>query len=276
MVKTVVVEEHNEAFFVWHWAKNQGLIPSRDNYLLHIDEHADMSAPRLRQSIKDLNGDFIDVVAFTYRELSISSFIIPAVYQGLINEIYWAKQMHKGTEKKERVEFVRSYNSQGKFMIRMLCKGEDVEKISTIEDDDRKQLKIYLGAEDDIPEQREVLLDEEYERFTSDKYHALRFVGPRFEAKEADGQFYYEINETDEIYTPKLKTDEGSIAVRVQELIDSLKAKDIQPQLISLCRSKISGYTPEDQCEFIQELLVNGLDSIYDMDICHIEDILKG
>ena len=186
-------------------------------------------------------------------------------------------------------------------MIRMPCKGkEEVKKISTIEDDDRKQFKIHLGAEEDIPEQREVLLDidldyfsaierpseyqslriaitrEEYERFTSDKYHSLRFVGPRFEAKEADGQFYYEINEADEIYAAKLKTDEGSIAVRVQELIDSLKAKDIQPQLISLCRSKISGYTPEGQCEFIQELLVNGLDSIYDMDICHVEGILRG
>lgn len=60
-----------------------------------------MSVPRLRKSIKDLNGDFIDVIDFTYRELSISSFIIPAVYQGLINEVYWAKQKHKGTKKKK-------------------------------------------------------------------------------------------------------------------------------------------------------------------------------
>ena len=296
MVKTVVVEEHHEAFIVWHWAKNQGLIPSRDNYLLHIDEHADMFPPRLRQSLKELSDDFAEVVAFTYRELTVASFIIPAVYQGLINQIYWAKQKHKGVKKKERAELVHSCNSEGKFMAREPYNNVFQGLMSTAKDG--KLLKSYLGAEEDMPEQQEVLLDidldyfsaiefpheyqsrrieitrEEYERFIGDKYHFMRLTGPRCEAREIEGQFYYEINATDEIYPSRLKIDEDLIAARVQELIDSLKAKDIRPQLISVCRSKLSGYTPADQCEFIEELLMNGLSHIYDMDICHVEDIL--
>ena len=298
MVKTVVLEEHHEAFIAWHWAKNQGLIPSRNNYLLHIDEHADMFPPRLRRSVRDLTGDLADVVAFTYRELTIASFIIPAVYQGLINQIYWVRQKHKGIKKKERAEFVHSCNSEGKFMAREPYNNVFQGLMNTAKDG--KLLKSYLGAEEDMPEQQEVLLDidldyfstiefpheyqsrrieitrEEYERFIGDKYHFMRLTGPRCEAREIEGQFYYEINATDEIYPSRLKIDEDSIAARVQELIASLKAKDIRPQLISVCRSKISGYTPEDQCEFIEELLMNGLGNIYDMDICHVEDILAG
>ena len=92
-IKTFIIEEHNEAFFIWNYAVNKKIINSEKNILVHVDEHLDMGTPRLYTSIFDLNSDMKAVLDFSYNELSINAFIIPAVFQGIINKIYWIKKI---------------------------------------------------------------------------------------------------------------------------------------------------------------------------------------
>jgi len=45
-IKTFIIEEHHEAFFVWNYAVLNNLLPAKGNNLFHIDEHSDMGTPR--------------------------------------------------------------------------------------------------------------------------------------------------------------------------------------------------------------------------------------
>ena len=94
-IKTFIVEEHNEAFYIWKYAIAEGLLRPSGNCLLHVDEHSDMGTPRFNTSIKKLNGNMADVKAFTYKELGIADFIIPAVYLDIFNRVFWVKQQHR-------------------------------------------------------------------------------------------------------------------------------------------------------------------------------------
>lgn len=61
------------------------------NTLLHVDEHSDMSLPRLHRSIRRIGN----AVEFTYSQLDIGNFIWPAVYQGIFNRVLWLKRRHR-------------------------------------------------------------------------------------------------------------------------------------------------------------------------------------
>jgi hypothetical protein len=50
-VKTVplyILEEHHEAFLIWNYARQKGIIPEINNSLFHFDSHSDMGIPFLR------------------------------------------------------------------------------------------------------------------------------------------------------------------------------------------------------------------------------------
>ena len=88
-----IVEEHHEAFFVWNYCINKELIQPSQNCLLHVDFHSDFNIPKLTSSIDTLNGSLQRIFDFTYNELSISDFIIAAVYQEIFNQVIWIDQI---------------------------------------------------------------------------------------------------------------------------------------------------------------------------------------
>jgi len=87
-IKTFIIEEHHEAFFVWNYAVLNNLLPAKGNNLFRIDEHSDMETPRFNLSIHELNGDLTLLENFTYNELNIGNFILPIIYQELFNKVY--------------------------------------------------------------------------------------------------------------------------------------------------------------------------------------------
>ena len=89
----LIVEEHHEAFFVWNYCINKELIQPSQNCLLHVDFHSDFNIPKLTSSIDTLNGSLQRIFDFTYNELSISDFIIAAVYQEIFNQVIWIDQI---------------------------------------------------------------------------------------------------------------------------------------------------------------------------------------
>ena len=50
-IPLVAFEEHYEAFFVWHHARDAGWLAESKNILLHVDEHADLRLPLSREQL---------------------------------------------------------------------------------------------------------------------------------------------------------------------------------------------------------------------------------
>ena len=90
-VPLIVIEEHHEAFFVWHRAICNGWMKPAGNTLLHLDEHHDLSVPVLRTPLRALRTPE-EVARFTYGELGIGSFIWPAVYTGVFEQFFWMRR----------------------------------------------------------------------------------------------------------------------------------------------------------------------------------------
>ncbi len=291
MIPVYIVEEHHEAFLVWNYAIHQQKIPACCNILLHVDEHSDMGTPRFNRSIHSLNGDFESLKAFTFSELNIAGFITPAIYKGIFNKVYWIRQKHR-TQKQNRTRmYVRSYNQSGM----RLMSGRMANLKSTIEDADRKEFDYYLRVADNLPKREDIILDidldyfscsgnpnenqeiyveiteDEYLKFKSNRYHRLNFCHPgRIEAVTKDDKFYYVLNNFREVYPAETLVDKSTIKTRVESFVTSLKKSIINPIIISICRSRHSGYTPPDQWEFIESSLLNALASGYDI---HFEDM---
>ena len=128
------------------------MIPKKRNILLHIDEHSDLAAPRCKQSILDLKT-LGDIRSFTYTNLKIGNFIVPAVYQGLVGSIYWVKQQHEASKSYQR--YVRSFNAQGKRLkvIKSIPEGIDLTN------DDVQIFEVHKQEAKDLDCPKEVILE---------------------------------------------------------------------------------------------------------------------
>lgn len=289
-VPLFVTEEHNEAFLVWHFAVREGLLPVRGNVLLHVDQHSDMRAPRLHQSVPELDAHFGEIVRFTYHELDIESFIAPACLQGLFERVEWLQRDELPATWRFSVSSLRGERQV--LAVRKQMPGEEQPPEGAWLTWCTRRLDgpglapsgagggVVLGIDldyfscDDALNRRasiEITRDE-LEAFLGNPYHPLR-LGNRFRSRVEDGRCFLDYNSFEErLVSPHRATDE-EIAERVRGLIEFLAAHRLRPQLIHVTRSRHSGFTPEDQWQRIEELLLGGLHSLYDVRMVSIDDL---
>lgn len=281
-----VIEEHHEAFRVWHQAIAEGYMPSEGNCLLHVDEHDDMEGGQFRESLLFLNGDLKKVEKFTYEELNIANFIIPACYCGIVNRIYWVRQNRKTAGESTRM-YVRSYNQAGKKLI--FGKARPLGESCAIYD--RRLFDYSFISVEAMPSLKKVILDidldyfscvrnprvsnetkieitkDEYDSFILNRYHRLNYLGlTKVEAICEEEKCYYVINNFEEVYPSDLEVDEAEIKRRIENLVFFLQEKEIYPVLIDICRSRYSGYTPQDHWEYIENTLIGELSKVYKLE----------
>ena len=79
-----IVEDHNEALEHIYRAIGSKKLPYTGICLLHLDAHPDLLSP-------DLPADLVYEKETLYETISISDWILPAVYAGHFNSIVWLK-----------------------------------------------------------------------------------------------------------------------------------------------------------------------------------------
>ncbi|MGE5656370.1 MAG: UPF0489 family protein [Actinomycetota bacterium] len=298
MTKTPVflMEEHHEAFLIWHYAISQNIIPKSGNTLLHIDEHADMAAPRFNRSLNTLNGNLQDIYNFTYSELSIASFIVPAIYQQLFNQVFWIWQKQKGYL--SEYICVSACDREGQILLK-----NQTQNISQLIFNPNYKLAKYScqTLQDEFSENQAVVLDidldyfscnhqylnlqgkievtqEQYQDLNRDRYHFLRtFFGSAVRTEVEAGKYYLLFNNyaNPEAFPNPLKVSEEEILNRIDRVINFLVQKRVQVKMIDICRSRISGYTPADQCQFIEDNLLKKLGELYELKHIAIEEVYQ-
>jgi len=295
-IPVFIFEEHHEAFFVWNYSVMNNLMKKSNNTLLHVDEHSDMAVPKFNYSINSIQNKLQELYEFTYNELTIANFIVPAIYQGMFSQLYWLYQSTNEGKGSKRPILVYSYKAEGQVL--MLDINCDVETLAFFNSDLKNALFKSIKTHDEFPESQSVVLDidldyfscnphyyhyqgklevtkEQHDSFNRDKHHFLRFsLGSGIKSKTENGRYYLLFNSLHfEVIPSKLKVSPKEIIIRIDRFIEFLRKNNVKPQLIDICRSRLSGFTPEDQWEFIEEKLIEKLSTLYNIEINHIKEV---
>jgi hypothetical protein len=297
-IKAYIIEEHNEAFPLWYKAFQDGKLPSSGIPLLHVDEHSDMGTPLLNQSIKTLSKRD-DAWEFMLNNLSISNFIVPLIYLGLFDEMVWIRNNHRKNQNYQAEMYVRSFNDDGfKFSMGKVDdlvrngipyqndKGLKKYKYTLQHTSDHLELRKGVALDIDLDyfscigdpnifyETRIEISKSEFESFVNDPYHPLRFKSARFDVLQEDGKYFYIMNQ----YKYKVREDcfveESEIEKRIEVMIRFLSENEVEPSMLTICRSRFSGYTPPNQWSFIEDNLIDKLRKLYSLDISIISDLM--
>lgn len=292
-IPLIISEEHHEAFYIWHYAVEKGWMNPSGNRLLHIDEHDDFSIPRLSVPLADLDHDFETIKNFAFNDLNIGNFIWPSVYQGWFSHLYWMRASMRKDYPLRELFICTVGDARTEFLT-----GMGGRKRLDIGNDDRKYLQYHsinlehtFETTDDIVfgfcldyfscnvhptvTGNEVEVTEEtYNAYQDNPYHYLKLTpGAAIKSEVRDGRYYLSFNKFDNVSLSRLREDKPEIQQRIDNLINFFRSRKITPKMIHISRSAISGYTPSDQVDFIQERLVKGLEELYQLEIIEAESL---
>ncbi|AMQ00385.1 hypothetical protein AY601_3519 [Pedobacter cryoconitis] len=282
-IPTIILEEHHEAFIAWTLATKKGIISKR-NTLLHFDDHSDLRTPLLNTAATDiLAKDEAEIKAFAYQELNIDTFIIPAIYLDIIDNFIWVRRDMPKIGNFEM--YIRSYNDQAKKFIS--DKYTPTASSSTFKTYNYSKFDFTGFKNSKFDKQADILLDidldyfsccespnkevvmettkQEYDDFTSNKYHTLNFTSSTVNAVQYKGSHFFIFNKTDYHYPSSRELNEVEINEQIKDLVGALELSRIKPRLITICRSRHSGFTPAHQWQMIENNLLKELDQLYDM-----------
>ncbi len=307
MVATFIIEEHNEAFFIWNYAIRNNIIAPVDNILLHVDEHADFELPVFISPVITDTPDYQSLLDYTRENLSIDDFIIPCIYQGVFKQINWMRQKHSYTNKNRNLhlalihqepelplrqpalrqnEMSYFYLFDKKFKAALFDpkhKSVNYSYITTDTDSlDFKEnssiildldLDYFFSDEQNAGTFKIQITEQEYMAYKNNTYHKMRFMGSRINAIKEDNAYYYTYQSRQNYLNPQF--DPAEVCHNIEKFSFFLEEHNIKPDLISICRSRFSGYTPAEHWQWIEDELLNALAKHYHIRIEYFPDLLK-
>ncbi len=300
-VPLFIIEEHHEAWFIWNYGYFNGFLRPYGNTLLHVDSHEDLGISRLNASVDELEDDLPKIYTYGYQELGIASFIMPAIYRGIINNYTFLGRYDAYCGQKQD-RFVASWQSRGKYfesgevkpLLRKYLKSREngwgkyqfysYQEIGLAGRFTTCQPLIldidldYFSCDNSLSsvQSKVEITKEAYLDFADNIYHPLRIMPAAAFAvgKEDECYYLYYIERQEERDLKKVSTE--TIDKRIDRFINFLRHNNVQPGLIDICRSRFSGYTPQDQWKYIENKLLEGLSCLYDFNIVHISQLAQG
>lgn len=291
-IPLVTIEEHHEAFCIWQNAIWRGWIQPRGNALLHVDEHSDLSLPILR-TLPRRFGSAAEVATFAYRELAIGTFIWPAVFAGIFDQMIWLRPAARTADP---VRFaspcVRRWTDHEVELVAGWHRGAKRPSLP----DGVTSIEIIAPASEDIVDiNRPFVLDIDldyfashrhaqgcfelevtvatFREFTRNPYHFLRLAKwDKFTAHRNSTGYVIRFGEHRQGLHAGFTNE--SVRARCDRLWAFLAAQHRAPSLITVCRSIHSGYTPRELAGYIEESVIDGLGSRYDLSLVDAGDLI--
>ncbi len=284
MIPVYCMEEHNEAFYYWGLAMEEGYIKRQGNVLFHVDHHDDSEAGAYFHDFSKPFESLIERKDFTYNVLGIADFIVPALYEGIFDKFYNMKSIFPAPFSEQ--ERVVKRNSDGGLSVRpyqnLLHAAAKKEKkegfafytyhegsLTATGDLENVVLDIdldYFSWDDHlstVPPKRIEVTKKAYDEYMSDPYHAFRILPKRMlYMEEVEGRYYFRYQEPG---IPRELTKEKYIRQRINNFIKWLKEQSWKPCFITICRSVHSGYLPECHAELVEGLVREGLAGLYEL-----------
>ena len=276
MIPVFRMEEHGEAYAVWHRAVDEGLMGSGGNLLLHVDHHDDLECGPYRHDFSEPTKNAEEALSLVREVLGIADFIVPALWEGVFDRMINFKrifpggrpartkvvQLRRGCDLvfRDYIPLVDSAAEEGTLrLIRYeelsLTKPEPIEQPVVLDID-----LDYFCWDDSLSTGRDPRLEitrEAFEAFQSDPRHPLRIHARRMVYVEQAGERYY--LRIQEPGPPKKLTRDERICQRVEKFFAWLDENQIRPAVIDICRSRISGYCPADRWARVEELVLAAL-----------------
>jgi len=286
-------DEHNEAFYFWHKAKYESYL-DRPLDLFHIDAHNDIVRPGLFKKSIYFPGypqdDYLQYYKdFARNDLEIGNFILPAVLAGLVKNVYFIYPRWRRFKPIRKKLNISSAFGEGKVLkYGMDLKKSPDPKAASKALPDLKYFDYRACGIEKIPKKRKVILDIDLDYFacrdsvsnrlsyeleiTQEQFldkkiflndKTLPFSGLDFTFQKKDKRYYCKITHKkvkDSSYLPAKEEIESEIDI----LVSTLQAKMIMPVVITICRSCISGYCPDDYHEFIERELKQKLKASFE------------
>lgn len=274
-IPLVAIEEHYEAFFVWHHARDAGWLAETNNILLHVDDHADLRLPVSRERLPERH-DAHAAARHAYTRLNIANFIWPTVYAGVFDKVYWLRRQHEadaGGRRRvtlsfdpDRLPLAWTKSEDEAFESLATVPGEVACEYAPIEPGDRIHPAAPLALDIDLdyfatnnPAERpasRLRLEEGFAREILDNpYHWMRVEGFPFHV-EQDPNGYWVMDWFEE--APRRGRSNASppahaLSNSLQRLGAHLDEFQLEPALITICRSEYSGFTPKSLVRQIEE-----------------------
>lgn len=251
-----IIEEHNEAFY----KIVQSFNPNGEKYaLLHIDEHHDFGKPIIKKDDLINYQTEATLKSIVYSQLRVSDYILPLFHLGIIDTSIWLSnnnnEYYSEFETYEELvgaEYImignKTLTPNGKNN-KFLEVNSDSNVLPFIQDK-KVILSIdldYFSCSDEEGERTVIeITEEEYKRFNSNVYHKSRLnFGSRVYCYVEKERYYMVHQHMDGKLENKIRTwDEINTKLMKLELF--LRRNKIDPSIIIVCKSFLSGYTPND------------------------------
>jgi hypothetical protein len=267
---TYIIDEHNEAFLVWSSIFNN--IAPIKRHLIHIDEHADFGIPFLTKPVPDQFSTEEQLVDFTYRQLTIGTFLIPSAIRKFFSTLTWIKPSFPISSTLENIYI--NYNPE-LYKISILDNPinncTQLKYISSIWQDkifnsDKWMLDICLDAFNPnkflTPDPFTLEITKiEFERLN---YHDINVWNMRYGASVTtaikDNRFYFNIDFS-KWSSPENIALDNNINNNLKNFEKFINSTSTLPDVITICRSIRSGHTRRDEVESIQDFVLKTLKS---------------
>ena len=302
-IPIIVMEEHKEAYYVWHIFSEMGRIGKFQNILLHVDHHEDNLGGVYNVEIDKLPKDLEFSKYLSYEEFGIANFIVPAVYERMFTK--WICVLRDGyevhTEKKYFGCRQKEVGGKRKSVLSELVSTaiSDEEK-KLIEENEKKGLLSDVRVVDwlagglgeygdfSAPVVLDIDLDyfcwsdtlkngvertveitaQAWEKFKENPYDCFRVMPDLFIRIYESGGKYYLTLLNNRLYTEEdEEMSEKILLERLDKFFAWLKKQKFVPAAIDICRSRISGYLNTDYFPLVENEVLRRLDELYGTEV---------